>query len=222
LVIVLGLAAGLVIGAPLPALAVLGLAAWQPVLTLGTLVVWAVVARGKAPSYEGHEAAYLQAIAGQLRAGSTLRHAICTAAPDSGFLPLRPAMRLAAAGQPLDRVADELTAAMPRLGSLTASSVRTVGVTGGRAADVFDSLALLAREEMELVRERRAATAQGRFSALIVGGIPVAYLGYASLTGKLAGLVSAGPVGTVLFALGILFLGSGILAMWAILQAAER
>ncbi len=65
---------------------------------------------------------------------------------------------------------------MPRLGRLAASAVRTAGITGGRVADVFDGLALLATEEVDLIRERRAATAQSRFSAWIVGGIPVVYL----------------------------------------------
>lgn len=222
MVIVLGLAAGLVIGAPLPVLAALGLAAWQPVWTLAALVVWAVVGGRESQPDGDHEAAYLQAVAGELRAGSTLRHALCVAAPASAALPLRRAVRLAAAGQPLEEVAVELAGALPRLGRLTASSVRTVGVTGGRAADVFDGLALLATEEMDLVRERRAATAQARFSALIVGGIPVVYLGYAVLTGRLAGLVTAGPVGVVLLGAGIGLLGGGIVTMWMTLRAAER
>ncbi len=40
MVIALGLAAGLVIGAPLPVLAALGLAAWQPFWALGGVLAW--------------------------------------------------------------------------------------------------------------------------------------------------------------------------------------
>jgi tight adherence protein B len=100
--------------------------------------------------------------------------------------------------------------------------VRTAGVTGGKAAEVFDKLALLAAEEVGLVRERRAATAQARFSAWIVGGIPVAYLLYAGVTGRLAVLRTAGPVGVAVLTLGLVLLGGGILAIWGTLRRAER
>jgi Flp pilus assembly protein TadB len=213
-VIALGLAAGLVIGAPLPMLTALGLAVWQPVWLLAAVIAWAAAGWRKDQSNDNDEAAYLQAVAGELRAGASLRHAICAAQADPATLPLRRAVRLARAGHPLDQVADELARALPRLGGLTASSVRTVGVTGGRAADVFDGLALVATEELDLVRERRAATAQVRFSALIVGGIPVVYLAYAALTDRLAGLASTGSIGVVVLGLGVLFLGGGVVAIW--------
>ena len=40
MVIVLGLAAGLLIGAPLPVLAAVGLAVWQPALALAAVLAW--------------------------------------------------------------------------------------------------------------------------------------------------------------------------------------
>ena len=40
MVIMLGLAAGLAIGAPLPVLAALGLAVWQPLWTMGAVLAW--------------------------------------------------------------------------------------------------------------------------------------------------------------------------------------
>jgi len=223
MVIVLGLAAGLVIGAPLPVLAALGMAIWQPIWTLGAILAWAALTlqhRGS-PSEEV-EAAYLQAVSGELRAGASLRHALITASNVATGLPLDRAIRLAAAGQPLDRVAEALGNCLPRLGAVTASAVRTTGVTGGRAAEVFDGLALLATEELGLVRERRAATAQTRFSAWIVGGIPVAYLLYAGVSGKLAIMHTAGPIGMVLLAVGLVLLAGGIAVMWGMLRRAER
>lgn len=222
MVIALGLAAGLVIGAPLPVLASLGLAVWQPVWLLAAVVVWAAAGRRNGQTDGNQEAVFLQAVAGELRAGASLRHAICAAAPGSPALPLRRAVRLARAGHPLDRVAEELARALPRLGGLTASSVRTVGITGGRAADVFDGLALVATEEMDLRRERQAATAQVRFSALIVGGIPVVYLAYAALTDRLTGLTSAGSIGGVVLGLGILLLAGGVVAIWLTIRGAQR
>ena len=223
MVIVLGLATGLIIGAPLPALAALGLAVWQPVWALAALLAWMVLnVRRPGSAGDEAEAAYLQAVAGELRAGSSLRHALSAASHQVTGLRLERAIRLAAAGQPLDRVADALERALPRLGPLSASAVRTAGVTGGKAAEVFDKLALLAAEEVGLVRERRAATAQARFSAWIVGGIPVVYLLYAGITGRLAVFRTAGPIGVVLLALGMVLLGGGIAAIWGTLRRAER
>ena len=222
MVIVLGLAAGLLIGAPLPVLAAVGLAVWQPALALAAVLAWLGLTGAHRRSDPDAEAAYLQAVAGEMRAGASLRHALGSASDRAFGLGLDRALRLAAAGQPLEGVAGALERTMPRLGMLTASAVRTAGITGGRAADVFDALALLATEEVGLARERRAATAQARFSAWIVGGIPVAYLLYAAVSGKLSALGSAGSVGQVLLAAGSVLLIAGVLVMWEILRRAER
>ena len=223
MVIALAVAAGLVIGVPLPALAALGIAVWQPVWALGGVLVWmALNVRRQGQKAEESEAAYLSAIAGDLRAGSSLRFALSAAARQGDGLHLGRAARLAEAGQPLGGVADELEVALPRLGGLAASAVRTAGITGGKVADVFDGLALLATDELDLIRERRAATAQARFSAWIVAGIPLVYLVVAGVTGRLAVLSASGPIGLVLLSLGLLLLVAGIAAVWATLRRAAR
>lgn len=223
MVMALGLAAGLVTGVPVPSLVALAVAVWQPTWALGAVLAWTgLTLKRTRPGPEDAEAAYLHAVAGELRAGSSLRHAISSAFDPATGLRLDRAVRLAAAGQPLEQVAEALERGMPGLGALAASAVRTAGVTGGRAADVFEALALLATEELGLVRERRAATAQARFSAWIVGGIPVAYLLYAGLNGKLANLPSAGRVGNVMLAAGSLLLAGGVGLMWGMLRKAER
>ena len=51
--------------------------------------------------------------------------------------------------------------------------------------------------------ERTAAAAQARLSAAIVAGIPVAVLAVAGFTGRLGDLISGGPVGMVMVALGV-------------------
>ncbi len=221
--IALGLAAGLVIGAPMPALAALGLAVWQPVWALAAILAWSVlVVQRNDAGAEDAEATYLRAVGSELRAGSSLRHSLSSAAHRAVDLQLDQVVRLAAAGRPLAQVARALERALPRLGALTASAVRTAGVTGGRTADVFDALSLLAAEETALVRERRTATAQARVSAWVVGGLPVAYLLYAAISGKLAVLLSVGPVGTLLLVVGLLLLAGGVGAMWVMLRKAER
>ena len=62
---------------------------------------------------------------------------------------------------------------------------------------------MIAREEAELAGERTAAAAQARLSAAIVAGIPVAVLAVAGFTGRLGDLISGGPVGMVMVALGV-------------------
>ena len=222
MVIVLGLATGLIMGVPLPALAAVSLAVWQPVVALGAVLAWLGLTARSGHSRVDAEAAYLQAVAGEMRAGASLRHALSSASSRAHGLGLDRALRLAAAGRPLDDVAGVLEQTMPRLGALAASAVRTAGVTGGKAAEVFDALAVLAREQVGLERERRTSTAQARFSAWIVGGIPVAYLLYAAVSGKLSVLGSAGPAGRVLLVSGSLLLIAGIGVMWGILRRAER
>lgn len=223
MVIALGLAVGLVVGAPLPALAMLGLAAWQPVWFLAAVVIWVLLGRRSTGTEEGvAEGAFLRAVSAELRAGSSLRHALGAAADRAPGLSLQQTVRLAASGQPLEAVADSLEVALPRLGGLTAAATRAAGRTGGRAADVFEGLALIVQEELELVRERRAATAQARFSAVIVAGIPLLYLAYAGVTGKLAVLVAAGTVGVVLLGVGFVLLLGGTLAIWSMVRKAEQ
>ena len=73
---------------------------------------------------------------------------------------------------------------------------------------------MIAREEAELAGERTAAAAQARLSAAIVAGIPVAVLAVAGFSGRLGDLVSGGPVGMVMVALGIGLLATG--SAWVI------
>jgi Flp pilus assembly protein TadB len=127
---------------------------------------------------------------------------------------MRTSCRLATAGQPIERVAVALRAALPTQGQAAAGAVRIASTTGGKTAAVFDSLAVIAREEAELAGERAAAAAQARLSAAIVAGIPVAVLVVAGLTGRLGDLISGGPVGMVMVALGVGLLATG--SAWVI------
>ncbi len=127
---------------------------------------------------------------------------------------MRTACRLATAGQPIERVASALQAGLPTQGEAAAGAVRIASLTGGRTAAVFESLAVMAREETELAGERAAAAAQARLSAAIVAGIPVAILAVTGLSGRLGELVSGGPAGMVMVALGVGLLATG--SAWVI------
>jgi tight adherence protein B len=215
------MASGLAARVPLVVLAAIALAVYQPVIAL--VAVAAVVVLERSRRRQGDdEGAFLQAVASEMRSGAAVRVAIADAASRVPSLPLARTARLARAGRPLDEIADSIRSHLPRSGLLTAAAIRIAGVTGGRIADTFDELALIAAEDMEMRGETRAATAQARISAWIVGGIPVAYTAYAIVSGRLAALISIGATGVGVLCVGGALLVSGVLGVVAIARKAER
>ena len=217
MVIALAAAAMLLSPAPLPVVLVTVLAIAAPQLALVVVAGWAAwsaLARLRGRSTGDAEASYLGALAAELRAGHGLRASLGAAAARTPALDMRTTCRLATAGQPIERVATALRAALPTQGEAAAGAVRIASSTGGKTAAVFDSLAVIVREEAELAGERTAAAAQARLSAAIVAGIPVAVLAVAGLTGRLGDLISGGPVGMVMVALGVGLLATG--SAWVI------
>ncbi|NOY54613.1 MAG: hypothetical protein GXP34_01360 [Actinobacteria bacterium] len=216
-----GLAWGFVSGVPVVVLALAGLAVYEPGLALGVIAGLTVFGRYQARSEE-YEGAFLQAVAAELRAGAGLRLALADASERVPATSLAPVARLARAGRPLDELAGALSTGLERHGALTAAAVRIAGITGGRVADTFDELALLAAEDAQMEGERRAATAQARISAWIVGGLPAAYLAYSAGSGRLATLWNAGTVGVVVLGVGGLFLLSGVAGIVLMVRRADR
>jgi tight adherence protein B len=217
----LGLAWGLAAGVPLVVLAALAVGIYQPVLALVGLVAALVLTRTRLHP-RGSESAFLQAVAAELRSGAAVRVAIADAAERMPSLSLTRVARLARAGRPLDELAVHLRSALSRNGTLVAAAVRIAGRTGGKIADTFDELALIAGEDMELRGETRAATAQARLSAWIVGGIPVAYLAYTAASGRLSALVDTGAVGIGVLGVGGTLLIAGVVTVIAIVRRAQR
>jgi len=216
-----GLAWGFASGVPILVLALAGLAVYEPGLALGLMIGLVLFGRYQAKSEE-YEGAFLQAVAAELRAGAGLRLALADASERVPARSLSSVARLARAGRPLDEIADTLAAGLERHGPLTAAAIRIAGTTGGRVADTFDELALLAAEDMQMEGERRAATAQARISAWIVGGLPVAYLAYAAAGGRLSVLWNAGTIGVVVLGVGGLLLLSGVGGIVLMVRRADR
>jgi len=129
-------------------------------------------ARRRVVGSDDVEARYLAGVAGELRAGSTIRVALVDAADRVPGAPLRGVVRAAGAGLEVDRIAVELRRALPAEGPLAAAAVRIVGSLGGAAAATFDQLATHAAERVALRRELRALTAQARLSAAVVALAP--------------------------------------------------
>ncbi len=123
----------------------------------------------------------LERVAAELRAGGTVASAIAWLAVDGGSLTgdfARVQSRIEL-GAPIPVAlatwADERAAAGV---SSAAGALAVAHEVGGRAADALDSLAASLRDRLAVVAEAHALSAQARYSALVVGLGPIAYLAF--------------------------------------------
>lgn len=165
------------------------------------------------------EARFLAAMASELRAGAALRGAFESASQRAPELRLAPLVRLSLVGVPISDLSRGVSEALQQNGKAAAAAMRIAGETGGRTAAMFESLAQVAAEDRTLQRELRAATAQAKVSSLIVGGLPVVFLGWQALSGRLFGLAST-PIGVGILVVGLALLGSGASAVTILLRKA--
>lgn len=200
------LVAAAVLSAPsLPAAVVLVAASVAPIpASLGVVVLSAlqwrdVLRRSDAPSVIGA----VVDLAGELRAGSTLRGALA-----EGLLGPHLAAR-ARSGQPLTPDPADLEE-MGVDASLIASTLQLAVDGGGAVAHMFDRLAAGMIERERVRRERGAAMAPALAQAAIVGGVPVAALAWMLVDGRLLDLVGSGPAGAALVVVGATSIVAGI------------
>ena len=165
-------------------------------------------------------AAFLRSVAAELRAGRSLRVALVDSARVEARLGLTRVVRVAAAGRPMEQVADEMAACPGMMGVATA--LRVAAMTGGSAVPVFESLAADATDEAALVRERRELTVQARLSIAVVAGFPIAVLCYQVASGQAMDLVRNGPIGVGLLIVGASLLGLGLGTTAILLRRARR
>jgi tight adherence protein B len=187
--------------------------------------VWGVVAavrRRRSRFSPDDEATYFRALSAELRAGASLRHAIGEALHRVPTLSLGNATRYAEAGVPMSEIADIVEDRFPENGRLAAAAFRLSGWSGARVADTFESLADRAAASAELVRERRAATAQARLSALVVGIAPIVFAALLFATGRGSALVAHGTVGFLVLGCGLALELVGLVVVATIMRRAER
>lgn len=208
LLVALAAALCLLSGVPWLLVATLVAGAWLPALGLVAMAVVIAARRGRQPPSD--EAVVLSAVAAELRRGASLRTAIEPAASRSVHVDLSAAVRLAEAGAPIERVATAFAAGLPGVGRLAGPALEAAATSGGRAAAVFTRLADRASAHLELVAERRALTTQARLSAGVVGAIPCLVLGWMALTGRLSGMLAAGPIVAAVVGLGSVLMAGGV------------
>ena len=166
------------------------------------------------------EAAFLRSLSAEMVGGASLRSGLVTAAEGSSRLAVGRAARAAEAGLPAGRVADLLADALPVNGRVTASAWVLAAESGGPAAVVMQALSLRAATEGELVRERRALTAQARASAWVVAGIPLMLLLGMVVTGRIE--VGADPALGLIIAVGGGLQALGVAVVVAMVRRAGR
>jgi tight adherence protein B len=100
-------------------------------------------------------------------------------------------------------------------------AIRIQQQTGGRLADLLFTLADYMREREEVRREVRVLTAEGRFSALVLGALPffVALWLQVSNPGYLAPMLSGG--GLLLLLMAVLLMGIGTFIITRMVKAVE-
>lgn len=120
-------------------------------------------------------AVFCHSTARELRSGATLRSALADSARVIGMEQVADDLDR---GAPLGSVIPGLASGIPEVEAEVAALVAGVAGAGSASAALFEELGDLALAHVEMVEETRAATAPARASALVLIGLPLAYLGY--------------------------------------------
>lgn len=194
----------------------------NPLVAAPAVAVAAIRSRSRTDRVSHPElvGAFLRSVAAELRAGRSLRVALVDSARLDSRLGLDRVVRMAAAGRPMEQVADEMAAC--RGMSATATAVRVAAMTGGSAVPVFVALAADSADEGALARERRELTVQARWSVAIVAGFPLAVLCYQVMSGRAMELIRQGPLGVGLLAVGVTLLGLGLGSVAILMNRTKR
>jgi len=197
-------------------LGVLGLAVGGPVLMLALLTLGTVgplaylrVRHARRLAAFGEQLPdTLTMIANSLAAGLSVPQAIDTVVRE-GQAPIAGELRRALVEQRLGvDIGDALDGIATRMGSVdfawVVMAVRIQREVGGNLAEVLETVAETLREREYLRRQVRTLSAEGRLSAYILGGLPVAMFCYLLIANR----EFAQPLYTTL--LGLLLLGAAV------------
>lgn len=164
------------------------------------------------------EIAFASSVAGATRSGSSLRRAL---GDGLAALPARAAAGVARhlqAGAPMDRLLADIAAALPTSGASVAATLALAADDGGAVAPLFDRIAETSRRRLQLDRKRRAALAQSRLSAYIVGGLPVVASALMLVTGRFGAVFRFGGIATAALVAGVCLQLLGLAVIGLILR----
>lgn len=158
----------------------------------------------------------VRALAATLRVGGSIADAITVVAeelPEPIATPMRAVARRTATGASLDAALEELRLDVPcRSIDRLVEAIRTAVEVGGSLEELLGFIGEGIRDRLQLERERRAGTTQGRLSAIVVGGMPIAFLAITGLGANSPGrILFTEPVGWMLLAIGLVLESCGFL-----------
>lgn len=206
----------LVAGVPWPMVVAVAAAWAMPWPALAVTAFMVSVALRRRPGSPDGDAEVMVGIAGELRAGQSLRGAIVAAAGGESLAGVR---RLALAGMPMPEVAELMANRLGGDGWMTRAVLTVADRTGGSTAAAFEQLAADALARRQLERERRAATAPAVLEALLVGGVPLGLVLARLVRGELFGL--GGVESTVAATGAAMVTGGSALVAWMVWRAAR-
>ncbi len=143
----------------------------HPALGIGALSAIALARRYGRPVRDRHsEVSFLRELTAVVASGSTLRRALRDGDPALVSAVTR---RLCDAGAPMARVGASMRDSLPTNGRAFTAVCDLSEVTGSSLAPTLFVLADRAKATEDLDRRRRIATTQARFSAAVVGVVPL-------------------------------------------------
>jgi tight adherence protein B len=166
----------------------------------------------------------VETVASELRVGGTVVTALGSLTRDEGVLASDFA-RVDARVQLGASVTDALDAwatERPAPGvDAAAGALAMCAAVGGRAADALDGLASSLRDRLAVMAEARALSAQARLSAIVVGGMPLLFLGWSAVADRRAiGALFESSAGRACLAVGVALEAVGVWWMRRILRSA--
>jgi tight adherence protein B len=151
----------------------------------------------------GALAAWCDSLARALRAGITLRHALCTVPPPACVAPqIAPVVLALERGASVSTALADVAAGAPDL-DLVVVVLRACAEHGGESAEPIDRAAAALRQRAALAGERRTNSAQARMSALVMTCLPGAMLVLLVVTSRPVRGAATSPVGLFVLSAGI-------------------
>lgn len=166
----------------------------------------------------------VRALVATMRVGGSIPDAITLVAdelPEPIATPIRRIGHRLATGVPLEAALEELRDDVPcRSIERVVDAIRTAAEVGGSLEELLGFIGDGIRDRLQLERERHAGTTQGRLSAIVVGGMPIAFLAITGLGPSSPGrILFTEPVGWMLLAVGFGLEAAGFLWVRRIVHA---
>lgn len=158
-----------------------------PVPLAGLVAIHAWRAR---PGVSTRAATFCEAVAGELRSGSSLRFALERAAASVGAPILEDMARNGASFADIGCHAEE---EFTEIGLELGAVIERLSRLGSPAAPLFDEMGVLALAQVEVAHEIATATAPARATAVVLLLVPLAAIGSATLNNRLGGYLESSP-----------------------------